>query len=295
VFSSASAEAETGLRVYLKAELFQRTGSFKPRGVLNKLATLGPEQRAHGVIAASSGNHAQALAYCAREQGLDCLVVMPRGSSEQKVAATRGYGATVDRHCDDGMQALEHAERLALASGRTLVPAYDDDAVIAGQGTIGLELLEQIPELDAVIVPVSGGGLAAGVALALKSVRPEIEVVAVEPELAPTLERALDAGRPVQVHPRTMADGLAAPVIGERCLGLCEHHVDEVVHVSDLEIVQAMRWLYANAKLAGEPAGAAALAAVLSRRTGLPPRSRVAAIISGGNVELETAARLLVG
>jgi threonine dehydratase len=283
------------MRVFLKAELLQRTGSFKPRGVLNKLATLAPQQRVNGVITASSGNHAQALAYCAREQGLDCLVVMPRGSSAQKVAAARSYGATIDQNCEDALQAIEHAERLAATTGRTLVPAYDDDAIIAGQGTIGLELIEQVPDLDLVAVPVSGGGLAAGIALALKKTRPKIRVVAVEPELAPTLKCALDAGHPVRIDSLTIADGLSAPIVGERCLGLCERYVDEVVHVSDLEIIESMRWIYANAKLACELAGAAALAALLGRRTCAPPGSRVGAIISGGNIEPATAASLLAG
>jgi threonine dehydratase len=279
----------------LKAELFQRTGSFKPRGVLNKLAGLSPDQRAGGVIAASSGNHAQALAYCAREQGLDCLVVMPRGSSTQKVAAARGYGAAVDQECDDGVDAIERAERLAAQTGRTLVPAYDDDEIIAGQGTIGLELLEQVPDLDVVTVPVSGGGLVAGVALAIKSVRPRVRVVAVEPELAPRLEAALEAGHPVGGSWQTVADGLGAPAIGERCLPLCERYVDEVVHVGDGEIVETLQWIYANAKLACEAAAAAALAALLCERVELRPGARAAAILTGGNIERRKAASFLAG
>jgi threonine dehydratase len=259
--------------------------------VLNKLAGLSSVQRARGVIAASSGNHAQALAYCAREQRLDCVVVMPRGSSPQKVDAAREYGAAIDQECDEAADAVDRAERLAADSGRTLVPAYDDDQVIAGQATIGLELLEQVPDLDLVAVPVSGGGLVAGVALAIKSVRPRVRIVAVEPELAPRLAAALEAGHPVSGGWQTIADGLGAPAIGERCLGLCERYVDEVVQVADGEIIQALQWIYANAKLACEPAGAAAAGAVLAGK--VEAGSGVAVIVSGGNVGAGEAAAIL--
>jgi threonine dehydratase len=293
VFTSARASRLAGVEVFLKAELLQRTGSFKPRGILNKLASLSPSQRARGVIAASSGNHAQALAACSRAQGIDCLVVMPRDASAQKIEATLAYGAAVDQACVTSAEAIDRAERLVEETGRVLVPAYDDLDIIAGQGTLGLELLEQVPELDLVIVPVSGGGLIAGVAVAVKARRPQARVVAVEPELAPRLARALAAGRPVQVEAATLADGLGAPAIGERCLPLCQRFVDDVVQVSDADIVRGMQWIYANAKLACEPAGAAALAALLGSALEVPAGARVAAVVSGGNIELATAARLL--
>jgi threonine dehydratase len=293
VFTSARASRLTGGEVFLKAELLQRTGSFKPRGILNKLASLSASQRARGVIAASSGNHAQALAACSRAQGIDCLVVMPRDASAQKVEATIAYGAVVDQACVTGAEAIERAERLAAETSRVLIPAYDDLDVIAGQGTVGLELLQQVPDLDLVVVPVSGGGLIAGVAVAVKALRPQARVIAVEPELAPRLELALEAGRPVHVEASTLADGLGAPAIGERCLPLCQRFVDEVVQVSDADIVRGMRWIYANAKLACELAGAAALAALLSPTIEVPAGARVAVVVSGGNIELATVAGLL--
>jgi threonine dehydratase len=218
---------------------------------------------------------------------------MPRDASPQKVAAARSYGAAIDQDSSSGSEAIERAAWLASETGRTLVQAYDDHRIIAGQGTLGLELLEQVPDLDLVVVPVSGGGLVAGVAVAIKSVRPSARIVAVEPELAPTLAHALRAGRPISVESRSLADGLGAPAIGAACFPLCARYVDEVVHVSDLEIVQAMRWIYESAKLACEPAGAAALAALLTHRIPLQAGNRVAAIVSGGNIQLSTTVRLL--
>ena len=212
---------ETG-GLYLKAELFQRTGSFKPRGVLNKLAGLTPEERARGLLAVSSGNHAQAVAACAAEQGLDCLLVMPEGASEQKAAAAASYGATLDRSSTTTSEAIALAAELERMTGRVSIPAYDDAAVIAGQGTIGLELLEQVPDLDTVVVPVSGGGLIAGIAVAVKALRPGVRIVAVEPELAPTLAYALKAGYPVELESRSRVDGLGAPSVGALCLELCQ-------------------------------------------------------------------------
>ena len=295
MLGSRRTSERAGGEVVLKAELFQRTGSFKPRGVLAKLASLTAAERRRGVVAASSGNHAQALAFCAAEVGLDCVVVMPASASEQKVAAARDYGATVDQTCATSHDAIERAAALSRATGRILIPAYDDREVIAGQGTIGLELLEQVPGLDTVVVPVSGGGLVAGIAAAVKARRPEVRIVAVEPELAPRLARALAAGQPVEVEPRSLADGLGAPSIGAQCLPLCERLVDEVVHVSELEIVAAFRWLYETAKLACEPAGAAPVAALLAAKTAVRPGGRTVAIVSGGNVDAATAAWLLTG
>jgi threonine dehydratase len=279
--------------VLLKAELFQRTGSFKPRGVLNKLATLTSEERARGLLAVSSGNHAQAVAACAADQGLDCLVVMTKGASDQKAAAATAYGAALDRTAETASEAIALAGELARSTGRVQIPAYDDRHVIAGQGTIGLELFEQAPDLNTVIVPVSGGGLVSGIAVALKSLRPRIRVVAVEAELAPTLALALEAGHPVEFESLSLADGLGAPSVGELCLELCKNLVDETVHVSDPEIVAGMGWLYSAAKLACEPAGAAAAAALLAGRVSVGAGERVVVIVSGGNIDPTTAARLL--
>ena len=287
-------ELDTG-ELHLKAELFQRTGSFKPRGVLNKLAGLTSEERARGLIAVSSGNHAQAVAACAAEQNLDCLLVMAAGASEQKAAAAAAYGATLDRTPATTSEAIALAAELERTTGRVSIPAYDDAAVIAGQGTIGLELLKQVPHLDTVVVPVSGGGLIAGIAVAVKALRPQARIVAVEAELAPTLAYALKAGHPVELESRSLADGLGAPSVGALCLELCQELVDEVAHVSDAEIMVGMRWLYAIAKLACEPAGAAAAAALLAGRIATRPGEVVVAIVSGGNVDPVTAAGILNG
>jgi threonine dehydratase len=294
LFSSSRTSERVGAEVFLKAELFQRTGSFKPRGAFVRLLQLTPAERKRGVIAASSGNHAQALAYCARSLGIDCLAVMWQGASEQKIAAVRAYGAHVDLEAENGLEALYRAEELAHGTGRIPVPAYDDDAVMAGQGTLGLEILDQVSSLDAVLVPVSGGGLLAGVATAVKARSPKTRVIAVEPSASPALARALAAGHPVETPQDSVADSLAAPHIGERCLRVIEQLVDDVVGVSDDEIVAATQWLYNAAKLACEPAGAATTAALLSGRSSLRPDGIAVAVVSGGNVDPPVLQRLLL-
>jgi threonine dehydratase len=294
LLSSSRTSERAGVEVLLKAELFQRTGSFKPRGAFARLLLLSPEERRRGVIAASSGNHAQALAYCARALGIDCLAIMWRGASEHKIAAVRAYGAHVDLEAANGAEALERANELAERTGRIVVHAYDDDAVMAGQGTLGLEILDQTNKPDAVLVPVSGGGLLAGVGTAIKATRSETRVIAVEPAASPSLSRALDAGRPVRTPEGSIADGLAAPQIGERCLRVIQGVIDDIVSVSDSEIRDATRWLYQAAKLACEPAGAATTAALLARRPiPLEPHYTAVAIVSGGNIDPETLARVM--
>jgi len=292
-FSSERTSARAGSRVMLKAELLQRTGSFKPRGALAKLATLSRKERRNGVVAASSGNHAQALAYCARELGIGCVAVMWEGVSPQKIAATRSYGATVDLESADGVEALSRARDLAESTGMVFVHAYDDPAVIAGQGTLGLEILEDVPDVDAIVVPVSGGGLIAGIAVAVKASRAHTKIVAVEPESSPSLALALAAGHPVPVPPASIADSLGAPSIGAFCLSVVAPLVDEVIHVTDDEIRRATAWLYQSAKLACEPAGAASTAALLSGRIRFSPTSNVVAVVSGGNIDPIEIAELL--
>lgn len=293
VFSSARTSERVGANVLLKAELFQRTGSFKPRGAFAKLLQLSPSERGRGVIAASSGNHAQALAYCARTLGIDCLAVMWQGVSTQKVSAVRGYGAHVDLQAMNGAEAMERAEQLARDTGRIPVLAYDDLVIMAGQGTLGLEVLEQTGEPDAVLVPVSGGGLLAGVATAVKAVSPATRLVAVEPTASPSLSLALAAGHPVETPQDSIADGLAAPQIGEQCLEVVRGLLDEVVGVTEDELAEATRWLYQTAKLACEPAGAATTAALLARKLRLEPGQTAVAIVSGGNVDPVVLGRLL--
>jgi threonine dehydratase len=285
--SSASLARELGVPVYLKAELFQRTGSFKPRGVLNKLASLSAEEKDRGVIGISAGNHAQALAYASTLEGIDSLVVMWQGASEQKLEATRNYGATVDLQATDSGEAFERLHELMAETGRALVHPFDDPLVIAGQGTVGLELAEDAPEADVVVVPVGGGGLISGIAMAV-----DARVVAVEPETSAALHEGLAAGEPVTVSPESIADGLNAPFAGENAIAICRGRVESVLVTED-EIETGFRFLYGRAKLACEPAGAAAAAALLAGKVPLNGAKGVTVVVSGGNVAPETAAAIL--
>ena len=286
--SSASLEREIGLPVYLKAELFQRTGSFKPRGVLNKLASLAADEKAHGVIGISAGNHAQALAYASSLEGVDALVVMWQGVSEQKLEATRNYGGTVDLRARDPSEAFERLHELIDETGRTLVHPFDDPLVIAGQGTVGLELAEETPDADLVVVPVGGGGLVSGVATAV-----DARVIAVEPAGSAALHEGLAAGKPVNVEPESIADGLNAPFAGTNAIEICRARGVESVLVDEDDIEAGFRFLYGRAKLACEPAGAAAVGALLAGKVPLNGVKAVAVVVSGGNVASETAAAIL--
>ena len=270
----------------LKCELFQRTGSFKARGALNKIASLREDDRERGVITISAGNHAQAVAWAAREEGVDALVVMWRGASTQKIEATRGYGATVDLEAGDPAAAFERLGRLREQTGRTLVHPFDDPVVIAGAGTVGLEIEEDAPDADAVVVAVGGGGLVSGIRLALQGTGKR--VIAVEPESSRALHEGLRHGRPTPVTPRSIADGLSAPFAGELALEICEDI--ERVLVTEDEIRIAFRMLYERAKLACEPAGAVPAAAWLAGK--IDARHPVL-VVSGGNVAAETAAGIL--
>ena len=278
-----------GPDVFLKAELFQKTGSFKPRGVLTKLASLTPEEKARGVITISAGNHAQAVGWGAAQEGLDALVVMWRGADEAKVAATRGYGAAVDLESSGPREAFDRLDVLVEETGRTLVHPFDDPLTIAGQGTVGLEILEEFPDVDVIVVPIGGGGLVSGVAVAAAG---KANVVGVEPELSSAMYSALAAGERVELTPASIADGLNAPHAGRNALAIVQEHVREVVLVTEREIERAFRFLYERAKLACEPAGAAAVAAVLS---GKVSGGKTVCIVSGGNVAAETAAGILAG
>jgi threonine dehydratase len=292
-FSSATLSELAGARVFLKAELFQKTGSFKPRGVLTNLAALSEEQRARGVIGISAGNHAQALAWGAAAEGLDALVIMWQGASEAKIEATRGYGAEVDLASPGPTEAFDRLAELVERSGRTLVHPFDHPLTIAGQGTVGLELIEDVPDADVVVVPVGGAGLISGIATAVKGRKPEARVIGVEPELSPALHEALAAGKPVPVNPRSIADGLGAPFAGEHGFEICRERVDDVVLVTEEEIKAGMRFLYTRAKLACEPAGAATTGALLAGKIPLAPGETVVAVVSGGNVAAETTAAIL--
>jgi len=294
-FSSATLSELAGARVFLKAELFQKTGSFKPRGVLTNLAALSEEQRARGVIGISAGNHAQALAWGAAAEGIDALLVMWQGASEAKIEATRGYGAEVDLASPGPTEAFDRLAELVEETGRTLVHPFDHPLTIAGQGTVGLELIEDVPDADVVVVPVGGAGLISGIATAVKGLEPDARVIGVEPELSPALYEALAAGKPVPVDPRSIADGLGAPFAGDFGFEICRERVDGVVLVTEAEIEEGMRFLYARAKLACEPAGAATTGALLAGKIPLAPGETVVAVVSGGNVAAQTAAAILAG
>ena len=280
----------TGNSIYLKLENRQRTGAYKERGALNKLLSLTAEERSQGVIAASAGNHAQAVAYHASNLGIRARIVMPLATPLIKVSATRGYGGDVVLHGGNYDEAYEEALRLSAQEHLTFVHAFNDDVVIAGQGTLGLELLEQLPDLDAVIVPIGGGGLIGGIGCALKETNPRIQVIGVQPARLPSVKVALSEGKPVTLPSAvTIADGIAVRRAGERTLPLIQKYVDEIVTVEEEEIANAVLLLLEREKILAEGAGAAALAAVVNRRiptirdkTG----KKVAVVVSGGNIDV---------
>jgi threonine dehydratase len=278
-----------GPDIHLKAELFQRTGSFKPRGVLNKLRSLTEDERERGVIGVSAGNHAQALAWCARLEGLDALLVMWQTASPAKVAATEAYGAEVDLAAAGPETVFDRLDELIEETGRTLVHPFDDPLVAAGQGTVGLEIAEDVPGLGTVVVPVGGGGLVAGIAAALPTTR----IVGVEPSGSNALTVGLAAGEPTRVSPRSIADGLNAPFAGDLPIRVARERGVQIVLVEEEEIEDGMRFLYGRAKLACEPAGAAAVAAIRAGKIPLEEGETVVAVVSGGNVSGETAAAIL--
>ncbi len=283
LLGSATLSEQVDADVRFKAELFQRTGSFKPRGVLNKLATLSEEEKRRGVISISAGNHAQALAYAATVEGIDALVVMWQTASPMKIAAARGYGATIDTEAADIPAAFERLDELIETTGRTLVHPYDDPLVMAGQGTVGLEILEDAPEADVVLVQVGGGGLVSGIATAVKGMSPETRIVAVEPERSPALHESLMAGEPVTVEAKSIADGLNGPYAGGNCVTVCTELGVESVLVSEESLREAFRFMYGRMKLACEVAGAATAAALMSAAVEVEPGQTVAAVVSGGN------------
>jgi threonine dehydratase len=295
LLSSRTLSERVGADVHLKAELFQRTGSFKPRGVLNKLATLSDEEKRRGVISISAGNHAQALAYAAAVEGIDALVVMWQTASPTKIDAARGYGAAIDMEAIDIPSAFERLEDLIAETGRTLVHPYDDPLVMAGQGTVGLEIVEDLPEAEVVLVQVGGGGFVSGIATAVKAERPDARVIAVEPERSPALHESLKAGQPVTVEALSIADGLNGPYAGGNCVRVCTDLGVESVLVSEAALEDAFRFLYARMKLACEVAGAATTAALLEGKVDVGPGQKVAAVVSGGNVAPKTAAAILAG
>jgi threonine dehydratase len=284
----------TGTRLFLKLENLQMSGSFKERGAANKLLSLGDEERARGVIAASAGNHAQGVAYHARRLGVRAVIVMPTATPLVKVSATRGFGAEVVLHGANYDEAYAEARRIEAAESLTFIHPFDDDAVMAGQGTIGLELVEQNPYLDAVVVAVGGGGLAAGVATAIKETNPRIRVYGVEPKGMPSMKLALEAGAPVTVPAsKTIADGVAVKTVGARTFEVCQRYLDDVVLVDEEEIAEAILLLLEREKTVAEGAGAAPLAALVHQRLPQLVGKKVAAVVCGGNIDVNVIARII--
>jgi threo-3-hydroxy-L-aspartate ammonia-lyase len=293
VVTSRTLDERTGAHVHLKPECLQRTGSFKFRGAYTKISALPPDVLGRGVAAFSSGNHAQAVALAAQLLGTSATILMPEDAPAAKVEATRGYGAeivTYDRYTQDR---AELGAALAEERGVELVKPYDDPLVMAGQGTAALELLEEVPGLDVLVVPVSGGGLIAGCATAAKALRPGMRVVGVEPESGDDTRRSLEAGRRIRIEvPRTIADGLQVSEPGELTFEVNRRLVDEIVTVTDVEIVDAMRFLFDRVKLVVEPSGAVGVAALLAGALAAPGRS-VGVVLSGGNVGAARFAELV--
>jgi len=282
-----------GNSVYLKLENRQRTGAYKERGALNKLLTLSREERSRGVIAASAGNHAQAVAYHAARLGIRARICMPLPTPLIKVSATRGYGADVVLHGANYDEAFAEALRQSEADKITFVHAFDDETVIAGQGTLGLELLEQQPDLEVFVVPIGGGGMIGGLACAVKEKNPKVRVIGVQPSRLPSMKVAVAEGKPVTLAAAvTIADGIAVRRAGERTLPLVQKYVDEIVTVEEEEVANAILLLLEREKTLAEGAGAAAVAALVNHRVELSGK-RVAAIVGGGNIDVTLLARII--
>ena len=302
VLSSATAArvagAARGTRLadgllYLKAEHLQKTGSFKPRATLARISSLTDEERKRGAITISAGNAGQAYAWAAREAGVPMTVVMPEGAVASKVAACLGYGAEVVLHGKHVGESLEHLHRLREERGLTLVHPYDDPEVLLGNGSCGLEILEDLPDVDVVVVAVGGGGLIGGVTVALRESRPRVRVYGVEPEGSDALRQALAAGAPVTLTPRSVADGLNAPSAGRLATAIAMEYLEDVVVLRDDAILAGLRFSVERLKQVVEPAGAAALAAVLTGAVPLRDGDRVCVVLSGGNVDVDRLGELL--
>jgi threonine dehydratase len=283
LLSSRTLGKQTNTRLYFKAEIFQKTGSFKPRGAINKLLHLTKEERKRGVIAVSSGNHAQGVAYAASLLGAAAVVVMPQTTPINKVNATRSYGAEIVLTKEDLFESCLQIQR---QRNLVLVHPFDDPYIVAGQGTIGLEILDDLPEVDAVLVPVGGGGLISGVATAIKSRKSSVKIIGVEAAGATAMLQSLQRKSVVRLDKLdTIAEGLRAPFIGELNLALAQKYVDEVVLVSDTELIEAMFLLLEWCKILAEPSGAAGFAALFFQKISVPAGANTVCLLSGGNIE----------
>lgn len=293
VIRSATGVGIADDRLYLKAENFQKTGSFKPRAALARIASLAPDEGARGAITISAGNAGQAYAWAGREAGVPVTVVMPAGAVQSKIDACRGYGAEVVLHGAHVGETLAKLEELRDERGLTLVHPYDQPEVVAGNGSLGLELLEDLPDVDVVVVPVGGGGLISGVTVAVKESKPAIRVIGVEPVESDALRQGIAAGEPVRITPRSVADGLGAPSGGRLAIEIGRRYLDDIVLIDDPTILAGLRFGVERLKVVLEPAGATALAALLSGAVPLRGSERVCAILSGGNVAVDRLGELL--
>ena len=288
VFTSTRIGDQIGAKLYLKAESLQKTGSFKVRGALNRLRSMTPEELSRGVVTVSAGNHAQGVAWAAQRVGTHCTVVMTSHASQTKIAATRGYGAEVILVDGPIQEAFATVARLERDEGKVNVHGFDDPWIIAGQGTVGLEIMEQVPDVDVIVCPVGGGGLISGVSLAAKSSGRDVKIYGVEPSGAPAMRQSWDRGEAVQLESvHTIADGLAPPMAGKLTYPITRKYVDDIILLEDHEIVEGLKAIMTNVKLYVEPSGAAATAALLAGKIPLKGGETVVSIISGGNFDLD--------
>src|SRR5574339_719946 len=287
LLTSRQLSERTGFDIRLKAEMFQRVGSYKIRGPLNKFALMPEEQKRRGVVCSSAGNHAQGVALAAKLHGIRAVVCMAENATPAKIAATKGYGAEVVLHGTIWDEANEKAKELVRTQGLTYVHPFDDEQLIAGQGTLGLEIVQDWPEVDAIIVPIGGGGLISGVSMAAKGFDPRIKVIGVESSDGAAMQESIRAGHLETIDCRTIIDGLRVKRVGELNFSVVQRFVDEIVALPDREIFDAMIWVMERCKLVVEGAAAAPVGALLHDLVTLPRGSRVAVVLSGGNVNLD--------
>jgi threonine dehydratase len=287
LLGSRQLSERTGFDVRAKAEMFQRVGSYKIRGPLNKFALMPEEQKRRGVVCSSAGNHAQGVALAAKIHGIRAVVCMAQNATRSKVEATKAYGAEVVLHGTIWDEANEKAKELVRTEGLTYVHPFDDEQLIAGQGTLGLEIVQDWPDVDVVVVPIGGGGLISGVSMAVKSHNPKIRVIGVESSDGPAMQKSVEAGELVTIDCRTIIDGLRVKRAGTINFSVVQRFVDEIVALPDQEIFEAMIWVMERCKLVVEGAAAAPVAALLKGLVKAPAGSRVAVVLSGGNVNLD--------